>query len=206
MDLYIIAVVLFSLFDGGHSIKCYQCTDVTGPCVGAETECPALLTACASATVVGYIGNNVVTTKVKSCNSPLTCGNGSVNYGIARETISMKCCNTDLCNSQDVPDSNTIIPNGKQCYYCDGNNCSNKLKCLGTEDYCIKAKANFDSLPATVKGCVSKSVCDITSLVPEGYVDVSCCQGDLCNSAKRFNLNLLLLSWPFFFYTMFHLL
>ncbi|XP_056587855.1 urokinase plasminogen activator surface receptor-like [Triplophysa dalaica] len=204
MDLYIIAVLLFSLFAGGHSLQCNECTNTTGPCVGEAKTCSVLLTACASATVVKPNGTNVVTTQVKSCNSPLNCVNGSVNFGIERATISMKCCNTNLCNTQDVPDSNTIIHNGKQCYYCDANNCSNKLKCLGTEDYCIKAKANNDSLPATVKGCVSKSLCDITSLVPEGYVDISCCQGDLCNSAKSINLNLLLLSWPFFFYTLFH--
>ncbi|KAI7795820.1 putative urokinase plasminogen activator surface receptor-like [Triplophysa rosa] len=204
MDLYIFAILLFTLFAGGHSLKCYQCANGTSSCVGAETKCSALFTACASATVVASAGNNVVISKVKSCNSPLSCGNGSINFGIARATVSMQCCTTDLCNTQDVPASNTTDVNGKQCYYCDANSCSNKLKCLGTEDYCIKAKANIDPLPGTVKGCVSKSICDITSLVPDGYVDISCCQGDLCNSAKSITLNLLLLSWPFFFYTLFH--
>ncbi|KAA0719763.1 hypothetical protein E1301_Tti019153 [Triplophysa tibetana] len=204
MDLYIFAVVLFSLFAGGHSLQCKECTNMTGSCVGEVKNCSLLLTGCASATVVGSIGNNSAVTQVKSCNSPLNCVNASVNFGIARATISMTCCYTNLCNTQDVPDSYTIIPNGKQCYYCDANNCSNKLNCLGTEDYCIKAKANITSLPPTVKGCVSKSVCDIPSLVPEGYGDISCCQGDLCNSAKSITLNLLLISWPFFFYTLFH--
>ncbi|XP_057217028.1 urokinase plasminogen activator surface receptor-like [Triplophysa rosa] len=128
------------------------------------------------------------------------CKNGR-NY---RSAVSMQCCNTELCNSQEVPDASSSSPNGKQCYYCDGISCLNRLNCLGTEDYCIKAKANITSLPSTVKGCVSKSLCDAASQLPQGLVDFSCCQGNLCNSATSITTSLLFFFWPFICYIMLH--
>nr|XP_055035573.1 urokinase plasminogen activator surface receptor-like [Misgurnus anguillicaudatus] len=95
-------------------------------------------------------------------------------------------------------------PNGKQCYYCDEKSCFNKLNCLGDEDNCVKATATFGSVSQTVKGCVSKSICDFTPQATADFTGFSCCQGNLCNGAKSITQNLLFLLWPLFFYILIH--
>lgn len=117
----------------------------------------------------GLFGNTAMNMSIKGCTEPEMCGIISINYGITRTVISVQCCTTDLCNTQDelgivfniqriqyafiwsVADENIRCvsstdhtsngPNGKQCYYCDENqNCLNKLNCLENEDYCITTK------------------------------------------------------------------
>uniref|UniRef100_A0A8C2JVP2 UPAR/Ly6 domain-containing protein n=1 Tax=Cyprinus carpio TaxID=7962 RepID=A0A8C2JVP2_CYPCA len=114
--------------------------------------------------------------KIKGCADD--CVRGSMDIGIVK--ISSECCNTDKCNVQDAPDP-SLIPNGKMCYSCDGQNCSNILRCSGSEDRCIKATGQSDA----VKGCVSQSICDDTKTISIPYVQsISCCEGNLCNGAK----------------------
>ncbi|XP_057216953.1 CD59 glycoprotein-like [Triplophysa rosa] len=195
MQLNIFIVLFLTLFTGGHSLKCYSCRDTSGSC-STQTTCSMNDTTCASATVVGTLDGNTVTTKFKDCYSPQACGNGSLNLGVLKSAVSMQCCNTDLCNSQDVPDYDTHDVNGKQCYSCDEKSCFSILNCLGTEDYCITGTENMTSLPVTLKGCASKSVCDATSQAT-GRFSYSCCQGNLCNNAKSITQRRVL-PWPFF--------
>ncbi|XP_055035356.2 phospholipase A2 inhibitor and Ly6/PLAUR domain-containing protein-like isoform X2 [Misgurnus anguillicaudatus] len=204
MDLNIFIVLLCTLFAGGRALKCNECVGAPGSCVSKETTCPSVANTCASATVVTTIGDTSVNLQAKSCEVIQSCGNGSLNFGVLRSKVSMQCCNTDLCNSINVPDYISNSANGKQCYFCDGKSCLNTLNCLGNEDYCITATTNITSLPSTLKGCASKSVCDEASQVTQGFMGLSCCQGDLCNSAKSITQNLLFLSWPLFFYILIH--
>ncbi|XP_065099907.1 uncharacterized protein [Paramisgurnus dabryanus] len=188
----------------GRALKCNECIGVTGSCVSKETTCSSAANTCASATVVTTIGDTSVTMEAKTCDVIQSCGNGSFNVGVFRSKVSMQCCNTDLCNSINVPDYISNSGNGKKCYFCDGKSCWNTLNCLGNEDYCIKATTNITSLPTTVKGCTTKSICDDVSQAPSGFMGLSCCQGDLCNGAKSITQNLLFLSWPLFFYILIH--
>ncbi|XP_073727610.1 phospholipase A2 inhibitor and Ly6/PLAUR domain-containing protein-like isoform X1 [Misgurnus anguillicaudatus] len=184
MDLNIFIVLLCTLFAGGRALKCNECVGAPGSCVSKETTCPSVANTCASATVVTTIGDTSVNLQAKSCEVIQSCGNGSLNFGVLRSKVSMQCCNTDLCNSINVPDYISNSANGKQCYFCDGKSCLNTLNCLGNEDYCITATTNIASLPTTVKGCTTKSLCDDVSQAPPGFMGLSCCQGDLCNGAK----------------------
>ncbi|XP_051959773.1 urokinase plasminogen activator surface receptor-like isoform X2 [Xyrauchen texanus] len=138
--------------------------------------------------------------KIKTCAQPNDCQTGNMNLGNIK--ISSSCCNTDSCNDKDAPDPSST-PNGKQCYTCNDPNCSNVLSCSVNEDYCIKASGSFGGVSTIVKGCVSKSVCDAATSVPN-LVDVTCCQGNLCNSAKSFTQSFMLLLLPLFSYTLFH--
>uniref|UniRef100_A0A8C2BYK1 UPAR/Ly6 domain-containing protein n=1 Tax=Cyprinus carpio TaxID=7962 RepID=A0A8C2BYK1_CYPCA len=183
MDLQISVLLLFAIFTGGHSRSCYDCLSLTGSCT-QTSQCPTELTKCLSATVTV----NSTTVKVKSC-APAICQSGSVNLGIGKG--SSQCCSNDLCNLQDAPDpANT--PNGKTCYFCDGNTCSNTVKCSGSEDRCFNATVSFGGQPVVVKGCASKSICDVSNLIPT-LNGASCCEGNLCNGVQSVSQSFLFL-------------
>ncbi|ROL50089.1 Urokinase plasminogen activator surface receptor [Anabarilius grahami] len=120
-------------------------------------------------------------TKVKSKDCALACQSGSLNLGYLKTTTS--CCNTDECNLQDAPDPSNI-PNGRTCYYCDIQSCTNTLICSGTEDHCIQITSTFGGQSTVVKGCASKSLCDGIEY-DLGVASFSCCEGNLCNGAQR---------------------
>ncbi|XP_051959764.1 phospholipase A2 inhibitor and Ly6/PLAUR domain-containing protein-like isoform X3 [Xyrauchen texanus] len=177
MDLQVSFVLLFILFTGGYSLNCKTCIpDQTGTCVEQTETCLSGFSVCSSVKVTGV---STVDMKIKTCAQPNDCQTGFMNLGDIK--ISSSCCSTDNCNDKDAPDLSST-PNGKQCYTCNGPNCSNLLKCSGNEDYCIKASGSFGGVSATVKGCVSKSVCDAATSIPN-VANVTCCQGNLCNSA-----------------------
>ncbi|KAI2643898.1 Phospholipase A2 inhibitor LNF2 [Labeo rohita] len=168
----------------GHSLSCYNCASVLGFCT-QTTTCSSVFTNCFSATLT----LNSSTVKLKSC-APSACPSGTINYGIGKG--SSLCCNTDLCNSQDAPDSSTNTPNGKSCYYCDGQSCSKTVSCSGTEDRCFNATVSTGAQSQVLKGCVSKSFCNATTLI--SYVQsASCCEGNLCNNAKSVTQSFLFL-------------
>ncbi|KAM9355040.1 uncharacterized protein KZ484_013247 [Pholidichthys leucotaenia] len=97
-------------------------------------------------------------------------------------------------NSDAFTNFSNHPPNGKKCFACDGNDCTKTINCQGNEDRCISLSANLDK--TKVKGCVSKSMCSTTVLTEAAGltgVEISCCQGDLCNSASSTSAGLLLL-------------
>nr|XP_055035413.1 urokinase plasminogen activator surface receptor-like [Misgurnus anguillicaudatus] len=202
MELKIFILLFCALFTGGHSLKCYECSGEVGSCVSRETTCRGYPPAtCASVISVQPTGGIEVKKLSKGCEVKEHCISGSVNYGLQRNIT--KCCNTDLCNRNEATDYNFNSPSGKQCYYCDGQSCFNRVNCLGDEDHCLKTTLTAGSVSVTLKGCASKSYCDATS---EGtdYINFSCCKGNLCNSAKSVTQNLLFILWPLFFYILIH--
>ncbi|KAL1253381.1 hypothetical protein QQF64_018074 [Cirrhinus molitorella] len=174
MDLQVSVFLLFILFTAGYTLSCYDCPSVPGVSCTLTSQCSAGITNCLSTTVTV----NGTTMKVQSC-AQSACLTGSMNFGIGKS--SSLCCSTDLCNSQGAPDSSGT-PNGKSCYYCDGQSCSNTVSCLGSEDRCfIATVTGFQT--QVLKGCISKSYCDATALVPS-IGSASCCEGNLCNGAQ----------------------
>ncbi|XP_048053999.1 phospholipase A2 inhibitor NAI-like [Megalobrama amblycephala] len=172
MDLQISVFLLFILFTAGHSLSCYECKGLTGSCADQKLKtCPSGSSQCSSTTAVAQVGDISTKVKVKDC-AP-ACQSGSLNIGTLKMTIS--CCNTDQCNLQDAPDPSNV-PNGKICYTCDVQSCSNILNCLGTEDRCITVTGQSTVL----KGCASKSICDARTSVAAN-ASISCCEGNLCN-------------------------
>nr|XP_015195583.1 PREDICTED: xenoxin-2-like [Lepisosteus oculatus] len=90
-------------------------------------------------------------------------------------------------------------PNGLECFTCEGQDCTKTLQCVGAEDRCIKTTVKFRFYKFVMKGCVSKNACvaqgseQLPKYLGEGF---SCCQGNLCNSAKRVAQNIFLLLLP----------
>ncbi|KAK7143123.1 hypothetical protein R3I93_014327 [Phoxinus phoxinus] len=198
MDLQLSVFLLFILFTAGHSLKCYECLNPAGSCVGQQTEttCPAGSSHCTSTIVGTQVGGISSTGNTKAC-AP-ACLPQSYNVGIIRSTTS--CCITDKCNLADVPEP---IATGKSCYYCDANTCSNTVKCSGIEDRCINGTGNFVfGLSTVVKGCVSKSICDAASA--SGVKSLLCCEGNLCNGAQSVTQSVLFLCCSLLSYFMMH--
>ncbi|XP_073727621.1 urokinase plasminogen activator surface receptor-like isoform X2 [Misgurnus anguillicaudatus] len=203
MELKIFIVLFCALFTGGHSLKCYECTGPVGSCANKETTCSSFFNVCSTQTTVTNTGGAEQKMQSKGCGVAEACMTASINFGVTRTVTSTQCCNTDLCNSKDASDSSSNSANGKQCYYCNGQSCTNKLNCIGSEDYCIKATVPGGSASQTLKGCASKFICD-TSAQGNAGLTGSCCQGSLCNGAKSVTQNLLFLLWPLFFYILIH--
>ncbi|KAG5271040.1 hypothetical protein AALO_G00175190 [Alosa alosa] len=185
--------VLCALFSEVAALTCYQCVpDTSQTCTNTQT-CSA--GSCASTTVNAYAGGTRQEINLWSCASLVQCISGSVNFGIARSTISTKCCKTDLCNSQKTPEVNTNTPNGKQCFTCEGDDCTKQLSCVGNEDRCIKTTTTMSGQTVTMKGCASSSICagDLSADLGSVAVGLNCCEGNLCNSAKSVGQSVLLL-------------
>ncbi|CAI5662757.1 unnamed protein product [Oreochromis niloticus] len=90
-------------------------------------------------------------------------------------------------------------PNGKKCFQCDGNDCTKTLTCNGNEDYCISAAVPLGGQTTKLKGCASKMICSgIQTAQISGFIgeEISCCRGDLCNSASSTTAHHLLFVAP----------
>uniref|UniRef100_A0A672KYA0 Urokinase plasminogen activator surface receptor-like n=2 Tax=Sinocyclocheilus grahami TaxID=75366 RepID=A0A672KYA0_SINGR len=162
---------------------------LTGSCANQNVKtCSSGSSKCMSSTAVTQVGD--IRAKVKAKDCAVGCVSGSMNLGVIM--TSSVCCNTDRCNVQDAPDPSTSASNGMKCYSCDGQSCLKILSCTGGEDRCVKATGNFGDQSIVVKGCVSKSICDAAASVGE-VQGISCCEGNLCNSAESVTQSFLFL-------------
>ncbi|XP_051261609.1 urokinase plasminogen activator surface receptor [Dicentrarchus labrax] len=202
---------LLTLFFGtvllhkAYTLTCYECPmGSRGTCTDTQKECPAQ---CAAIRVTSYAGGSkLVDAHMKSCAAALECGEGSINFGVAKTVITSKCCHSNLCNTQPVPEPSRFSPNGRKCFQCDGQTCTATLNCEGNEDHCISTTVKVGGTKSTVKGCASKMVCSNTAaaeLKDTVGGDFSCCEGDYCNSASSTSAGLLLLVTPLISLVMF---
>ncbi|XP_076136101.1 uncharacterized protein LOC143118862 isoform X1 [Alosa pseudoharengus] len=186
--------VLCALFSEVAALTCYQCAAGTSQtCTNTQT-CSA--GSCASMTVNAYAGDTKTVANVRTCLPVDKCISGSMNLG--KSTISTECCKTDLCNSQKTPSTfkvNTNTPNGKQCFTCEGDDCTKQLSCGGNEDRCVKATTNVSGQTVAMKGCASRAMCTVDLSAELGFVGfgLNCCKENLCNSAKSVGQSVLLL-------------
>uniref|UniRef100_A0A3Q2D1X3 UPAR/Ly6 domain-containing protein n=1 Tax=Cyprinodon variegatus TaxID=28743 RepID=A0A3Q2D1X3_CYPVA len=150
-------------------------------------------------------GKKLSEVKTRGCGLPEECVDGSLNLGINRTVVETTCCSTDLCNTNYTAVPSNPRPNGKKCYFCDGQSCTNTLNCVDDENHCVKATVSVGGQTITLKGCASKSMClDQSSslvnvLTNTSEISISCCQGDFCNSASSASPALLLSLVPLIF-------
>ncbi|XP_023188144.1 urokinase plasminogen activator surface receptor-like [Xiphophorus maculatus] len=205
--MFLFTLVLLFLPEA-DTLKCYECLSSSpGICTGKTTECPSQDYRCSAVTTEVAIKDGVVVPIVnfKGCMMPELCVENSVNYGTYKVVKNSVCCNGDLCNAQ-IPEYKST-PNGKKCFTCEGENCMKTLKCEGNENYCVTAtRAQYEGKNVTLKGCASKLICSNqrASRVNQFSTEqLSCCQGDYCNSASRAFTYLLLLLVPLLFSNLF---
>ncbi|KAK9513602.1 hypothetical protein VZT92_027121 [Zoarces viviparus] len=188
------------LLSKAHTLRCYECLPgASGTCQDKAIECPLPGQQCAALRLTSYAGGSkLAEVNTKSCALAQECVDGSINFGISKTVISSKCCNSELCNNQFAPVPSKSIPNGKKCFQCNGKDCTGTLNCEGTEDHCISAKVTTGGESITLKGCASKLVCshESTTMAGAAGAELSCCQGNYCNSASSTSAGLLLLVAP----------
>nr|XP_046255385.1 urokinase plasminogen activator surface receptor-like [Scatophagus argus] len=178
------------------TLKCYECL-TPGACTNKETDCPSQ---CGATRIAEYAGGSKVSDiEVKSCAVAEQCFDGSINFGITKTVFTAKCCSSNLCNNQPAPEIPKTIPNGKKCHFCNGQSCTATLNCEGNEDHCITGTVTTGGTKTVMKGCATKQVC--SSEVNVQYMgaaggELSCCQGNYCNSAISTRAGLLLLVVP----------
>uniref|UniRef100_A0A7N8X9R9 UPAR/Ly6 domain-containing protein n=1 Tax=Mastacembelus armatus TaxID=205130 RepID=A0A7N8X9R9_9TELE len=186
-----------------YTLRCYECPLISSAhCTNVPKACASQNTQCSSMRITLYKGSSTVDDlSVKSCAPAQDCVEGSINYGELRVVITNKCCSTDLCNTQLAPVPSKTSPNGKKCYTCSGSECKTTVNCEGAEDYCISETVTAEGIKVTMKGCASKVFCSNTKsaqLTRAVQTEVSCCQGNYCNSACSTSAGLLLLLTPIY--------
>ncbi|XP_056300843.1 urokinase plasminogen activator surface receptor-like [Pseudoliparis swirei] len=186
------------LLPKAHTLKCYECAAGT-PENCKVSECPSTGQQCSALRLTSYAGGSkLVDVKSKRCALTAECVEASLNFGISKVLINSMCCNADLCNQKIALVSIQSIPNGNKCFQCKGKECTATLNCEGTEDHCISAKMNLGGESVTMKGCASKLMCLPETKKTSGFMsaEISCCQGNFCNSAGSTRAGLLLLAAP----------
>uniref|UniRef100_A0A671PJ62 Uncharacterized protein n=1 Tax=Sinocyclocheilus anshuiensis TaxID=1608454 RepID=A0A671PJ62_9TELE len=154
-------------------LSCYDCISVLGSC-DQTSQCPTESTNC-------FGECDVKQKRMFYRQSELLLFHERPGR---QKSFTMRTYNV-VCSIRPGPifppvDPSTNAPNGKTCYSCDGQSCLNTVSCSGTEDQ------------VAVKGCASKSICDVPNLIPT-VNDVSCCSGNLCNGAQSVTQSFLFL-------------
>ncbi|KAJ8332780.1 hypothetical protein SKAU_G00416760 [Synaphobranchus kaupii] len=196
MELLVTLVLACALFSKVYPLDCHECIPTgPGPCSQTINTCEASQTKCASATAEISAGTTQTEAGMKSCAAPTDCVTGSINYGLSRTSVNIKCCDSSLCNDELPPVLPGTSPNGKKCFTCVDNNCTHTLECIGPEDRCIKSSMTIEGQKATLKGCASKTACSgsLNSQLGAVGMDMSCCEEDMCNSALRIRQSILFL-------------
>ncbi|XP_017573882.2 phospholipase A2 inhibitor subunit gamma A-like [Pygocentrus nattereri] len=123
----------------------------------------------------------------------------SANFGVASVFGFVSCCDNDLCNSKIIPEVDNT-PNGLICPTCNSvkdPTCNSTVFCVGNQDRCANGTLPNMQIfgPAVnmpVMGCVSKSVCEATSITT-----FTCTSARLSNRSEaciRLDLSLLILA------------
>lgn len=182
------------LFPHAYTLNCYVCPSSSSTC--PQKQCPAEKSQCAAVRLTFYQGISKVDSLSKFCLPPQECIKGSMNLGVDRIVYTTECCNTNLCNKNNAEEPTKAKANGKKCHSCDGNgDCKSIMFCEGSEELCVKATVTSEGKNKTVKGCATRNMCSSDSKVSvQELSSVSCCEGNLCNSAEGASTSFMLLA------------
>ncbi|CAI5636918.1 unnamed protein product, partial [Oreochromis niloticus] len=159
-------ILLWALSSTAGALQCQTCTNQT--CSSTVTVNCSSETMCVTATILAKSSGTTATQIYKACASSSLCpatGNQtfSVDLGVESVLASAMCCNTDNCNSQNLPAPTPQSSNGLQCNACATSKCNTPLQCQGVEDQCFQSmmRDGTNSFPAY--GCASANLCAAAS-------------------------------------------
>ncbi|XP_039531114.1 urokinase plasminogen activator surface receptor-like [Pimephales promelas] len=179
------------------SLECYQCRESRDelkiPC-SKTMRCYTEESRCGSTRRVQYMGGLKQESMEVGCVRASECKSWSFTATPHRSEYSVQCCNTNMCNARPAPALNSQ-PNGKKCYSCNWEGCSQTVDCIGNENYCFTANEPFSH--PMMKGCASEFLCGSSGLLGP---HVTCCEGNLCNAVERVSQSLLFLCCSLIFF------
>ncbi|XP_078789266.1 uncharacterized protein LOC105355906 [Oryzias latipes] len=192
--MHLFALILgIWLLPKGDTLKSHECIpDNLGKCTETQRECLLQSHQCGASRLIAYAGGSkIMDQNVKSCALPEECGEASVNFGLSKTWINTQCCNSNLCNTQSVPGNTHSVHCNVLDFLKDIHSysftftCEKTLACEGNEDHSVTATVSEGGTTATVKGCISELMCSASNSFPFQLLGtkVSCCKGNLCNSA-----------------------
>ncbi|XP_041425673.1 phospholipase A2 inhibitor and Ly6/PLAUR domain-containing protein-like isoform X2 [Xenopus laevis] len=185
--------VLSALAATGHSLSCQNCTSASSTsCLGPSVTCAPDNVCAASYILTTADGGPASKIYTLSCAPQSKCDKqGSISIPQAKIKQGISCCFTDNCTPTtptlpvDSSQQNGLVC--RSCISADSTWCytSDTMQCTGEEKMCILQSTKItgsQSLSTAVRGCATKSICDIGSnsiSTPQLSMDVkiSCTSG-----------------------------
>ncbi|XP_078141882.1 phospholipase A2 inhibitor and Ly6/PLAUR domain-containing protein-like [Centroberyx gerrardi] len=201
MKLILTLALIWTLFNTAEALQCQTCTSSDPQCTNTTSHtCPSDSDQrCVTAAIKATNSTQHFQRILKSCVPSSHCSDNttySENFGFASLAASLKCCNTDGCNSETLPFPTDQASNSLQCFSCDSmgsTECNSKIQCVGMEDRCFSGRVTDRPYTFPTFGCASANLCDHLTTLPDGFTHFTsgpnCCQGNLCNSAWAVKLS-----------------
>ncbi|XP_026578588.1 ly6/PLAUR domain-containing protein 3-like [Pseudonaja textilis] len=205
MSPSVLLVALTLFMKGALALECHSCVDLgDGGCSQQQMKkltCPSNVHVCVETVAAVEWSHGKFSVGEKGCGlgMPGTNDKAVEVHGILAFS-QLHQCNTSLCNIkldmkelqlQPMDNVSAQIPNGVECYSCEGDNCttdnSTIVKCYDNFRGCfhgnVTMKAGNFSLTKPIKGCVQDGDCTkVRKGSPAITLSGSCCSGNLCNT------------------------
>eukprot|EP00079_Xenopus_tropicalis_P031822 XP_017945593.1 PREDICTED: phospholipase A2 inhibitor subunit gamma B-like [Xenopus tropicalis] len=155
----------------GYSLSCTKCLTQGG------TTCSGPSVTCASNEVCASLAISFVTAEMNnvnmfasSCAPQNECDiSGGMSFPPSTKVaFASSCCSTDKCTPAPPTLSDANQPNGVVCPACVSMNSDpcktgDTMKCTGNERMCYSETSTVPGMsgPVSIRGCASKSICDI---------------------------------------------
>ncbi|XP_071969194.1 uncharacterized protein [Engystomops pustulosus] len=160
--------LLSALTVTSSALLCTQCvSDSPSPCSGPSVSCPPGYE-CGSTHTRTNVAASETNAVARVCALPSECNvTGIIATPLGKTRVATSCCNTDNCVPPipQFPEINNT-QNGLVCRYCvtiDSDWCytSETVQCAGKEDRCLLQRMKQGGLKNALRGCSTKSVCDL---------------------------------------------
>uniref|UniRef100_A0A8C5PZJ1 UPAR/Ly6 domain-containing protein n=1 Tax=Leptobrachium leishanense TaxID=445787 RepID=A0A8C5PZJ1_9ANUR len=186
-SLLLFTCLLSGLVSFGYSLSCMHCqTEGELSCTGDEKKCPSENYACAATSTISIIEGVARKTFSRSCEKRSSCGIfGTIGYLKGKVKTATSCCYADSCTPSSpalpVDNSQRVGLTCSSCTSQDSTWChtGETIECTGEEKRCL-FQATTTSGPkqrkSSVRGCASKSLCDIGSQSHDFGNGIKCIQ------------------------------
>ncbi|XP_044055266.1 urokinase plasminogen activator surface receptor-like isoform X2 [Siniperca chuatsi] len=197
MKLILSLTLIWALSSTAGALQCQTCLNVQCSSTVSVT-CPSEASCVTAAATQVTSSGTTVQQIIKACAPSSLCPatdsqTFSFNFGVLSAVTSLKCCNTDNCNSGTLAFPAAQTNNSLQCFTCDPitSQCTTPLQCKGVEDRCFQANVTSVSGSFPIFGCVSAKLCaaatsqgslPFISSVANFTSGPSCCGTSLCNT------------------------